>query len=267
VSAREPVTAPLPVQAAAAAPRRRRGRGWIALAVVLVLLVLAAVGGELAARAVVRDQVRERVADALELPAGHPIDVGLSGIVLAQLVAGRLDEVRLSSADVPLAGVTVDADVELTGVPVRDGVSAGPGTGQLRFDVDALGQLLANSELPELIAGARVALAEPDVVLSKDFAVLGAQIPIELAVTPGAADGGLTLEPSRARVGDLDVALDQLAAVIGMSADPVAVCLADRLPAGIALTGVAVDGEHLVADASIAARMLTDPALQDPGTC
>ncbi|GAA1741943.1 hypothetical protein GCM10009746_25670 [Microbacterium paludicola] len=248
-------------------PRRRRGRGLIALVVILILVVLAAVAGEFAARGIVRDQVRERAVAALGLPADHPVEVGLGGIVLAQLVAGRLDEVHLSSEDVPLAGLTVDADVELTGVPVRDGAAGGAGAAHLRLDDAAVEQLLAQSELPPALSGAAVALAEPDVVLSNEFEVLGTPLPVELAVTPGAAEGALTLTPARARLGELDLGLDQLAAVIGVTPEPTSVCIADRLPAGFEITAVAVVGDHLEADADIAEGTLSDPALQQPGTC
>ncbi|WP_203135855.1 LmeA family phospholipid-binding protein [Microbacterium sp. JZ31] len=262
----EPVTARMPIPQAEA-PRRRRGRGWIALVVVLIVVIALAVAAEFAARAVVRDQVRERIVNELALPADHPVDVGLEGIVLLQLAAGTLDAVRVSSDDVPVGDMAVDADVELTRVPVRDGAAAGPGTGQLRLDPATVEQLLAQSPLPQVLAGASVALAEPEVVLSNEFTVLGSQVPVELAVTPGAADGGLALTPTRATLGDAELSLDQLAAVIGISPEPTTVCIADRMPAGIALTDVSVVGEQLVAEASIAEGTLSDPALQQLGSC
>lgn len=266
MEAREPATAPMYIPRADE-PRRRRRGGGIAFVVILVLLIAVAVAGEFAARAVVQDQVRDRVVNQLQLPEDHPVDVGLSGIVLVQLLSGQLDEVRLSSDDVPVAGLAVDAEVALTQVPVRDGADAGPGTAQLRLDAATVEQLLAQAPLPGALAGSAVALAEPDLLLSREYNVLGSAVAVEIAVTPGAADGNLTFEPTGARLGDLDLALDQLSAVIGMSAEPTSVCLADRYPAGITLTGVAVEGDDLVVDASVAAGTLADPALQQPGAC
>ncbi|WP_309067252.1 DUF2993 domain-containing protein [Microbacterium sp.] len=262
----EPVTAPMPIPQREA-PRRRRGRGGVALVVVLVLVIGLAVAAEFVARAVVRDQVRERIVNELSLPADHPVDVGLEGVVLLQLAAGTLDRIRVSSDDVAVGDMAVDADVELTRVPVRDGAAAGPGTGQLRIDAAGLEQLLAQSALPQVLTGASVALAEPDVVLSNEFTVLGSQVPIELAVTPGAADGAVTLSPTRATLGGVELALDQLAAVVGMSPEATTVCIANRVPAGISLTDVSVVGDQLVAEAAIAEGTLSDPALQELGSC
>ncbi|MBY0690027.1 DUF2993 domain-containing protein [Microbacterium marinilacus] len=264
-------TAPIPVTTPA---RRRRRWPWIVLAAVVVLLIAAVVVAEAVARAIVPDRVRETVTTELGLPEDHPMDVAVGGgLVLPQLIGGRLDDLRISSQDVPLpagsgvSGLTVDADVHLTGVPLRDGVSGGPGTAEIRIEADDLESLLATAVLPSALADATIELAAPDVVLSSRISLLGASIPIELSLAPGAADGDLTLEPTGAAVGGADLSLDQLAAMAGIEVGPVPVCLADRLPAGLALTDVAVEDGALVARLDIAAEMLTDDALLDPGTC
>ncbi|WP_345752367.1 LmeA family phospholipid-binding protein [Microbacterium rhizophilus] len=262
------VTAPIPTPTPQTpAPRRRRRRGWIALIAILIIVAAAAVAAEFIARAVVRDQVRQNVVQALGMPADHPVDVGLEGIVLAQLAGGALDVVSLSSDDVPIGDMTADADVELTRVPVRDGVDGGPGTGRLWIDAATVEQLFAQSRQPGVLASAALSLDEPDIVLSNEFPVLGAQVPVSLALTPGAAEGGLTFTPTKARLGDVELGLDQLAAVIGMPPEPATVCIADRLPAGLSLADVSVVGDQLVAEVTLAEGMLTDPALQQPGTC
>ncbi|MER7798002.1 DUF2993 domain-containing protein [Microbacterium sp. NPDC096154] len=272
MSAGEPVTAPLPLQAdAAPVPRRRRRWPWVVLVAVILLAVVAAVVAELVARSIVPQRVRETVTAELGLPAGHPMDVGLGGgLLVPQLIAGRLDDLRIASDDVPLPsgeGVTADAEVRLNGVPLRDGATSGAGGAELRFDRDDLEVMLGSAGLPPALEGAELALAEPDVVLSHDVPLLGASIPIEISLAPGAADGDLTFEPTGASVGGAALSLDQLAAMAGTEVGPVPVCLADRLPAGLTLTDVAVDGQELVASLDIAPGTLGDPALLEPGTC
>ncbi|WP_460789805.1 LmeA family phospholipid-binding protein [Microbacterium lacusdiani] len=258
----------------APAPRRRRRRWpWVLAATLVLLAVAAVVVAEGVARSIVPERVRETVVAQLGLPEDQPLDVTVGGVlVLPQLIAGRLDELRVAGADVPLpgeaaAGLTVDADVRLTGVPLREGVQGGPGTAELRLGADDLQLLLADARLPDTLADSTVTLAEPDAVLTSEVSILGASIPIELSLAPGAADGDLTLEPTGARIGGAQLSLEQLAAMAGIELGPVPVCLADRLPSGLALTAVAVEGDALVADLDVAAGMMTDPALLEPGTC
>jgi hypothetical protein len=253
------------------APRRRRRWPWILLVVSIALAVAAAVVAEIVARQVVPQRVRETVIGELGLPPDQPLDVAVGGgLVLPQLIAGRLSDVRVASSDVPLpsgAGLVVDADVHLTGVPLREGVDGGPGTAELSLDAADLEGLLARAVLPDALAGASVALAEPDVVLSSRVPILGASIPIELSLAPGAAEGDLTFEPTGASVGGAALSLDQLAAMAGIETGPVPVCLADRIPSGLTLADLAVEGDALVATMDVDPAMMTDPSLLEPGRC
>jgi hypothetical protein len=86
-----------------ASPRRRARWPW-ALAIVVVVLAALVVGGEFVARALVAQQVRSQVITALKLPADQQLDVEVGGIVLPQLIAGRLDELHLSSKPLLEAG-------------------------------------------------------------------------------------------------------------------------------------------------------------------
>lgn len=252
------------------ARRRRRRWPWVLLVTLVVLAVGAVVAAELVARSIVPERVRETAATQLGLPEDHPLDVEVGGLMLPQLLAGSLDDVSIAGSDVPLpgeAGIAVDARVHLTGVPVREGVSGGAGTAELRLGADDLQGLVAGAELPEGLEDPQVALAEPDAVLTSSASLLGATIPIELSVAPGAADGQLTLEPTGARIGGAELSLEQLGAMIGVEPGPFPVCLADRIPSGLTLTAVAVEGDQLVADLDVAEGTLTDPALLEPGTC
>jgi hypothetical protein len=48
---------------------------------------------------------------------------------------------------------------------------------------------------------------------------------------------------------------------------PQRVCIADRLPAGITLTGLRIEGTRAVADISADGRITVDQALLENGTC
>ena len=45
------------------------------------------------------------------------------------------------------------------------------------------------------------------------------------------------------------------------------ICVAQYIPAGATLTGIAVTGDQVVADLDINPAIVTDPALQEVGVC
>ncbi|WP_219927651.1 LmeA family phospholipid-binding protein, partial [Microbacterium sp. HMWF026] len=97
-----------------ARPRRRTGR-VVVLVVLVVLLIAAVVAAEFIARSVVTSTVRSLVVKNVGLPADQDVDVQLAGLVLPQVIAGRLDEVAVASDDVALGPITGDVRVDLRG--------------------------------------------------------------------------------------------------------------------------------------------------------
>ena len=262
-------TAPLPELAPPAAtgaePRPRRKWPMVVL-VVLVLLVVLSVVAELIARAVVPGIVRTTVIEQLDLPADQEMQVEVAGIVLPQLIAGRLDELHLSSPSVTLGGVTGSVDATATGVPVRGG-DLDTAVGTIRIDQEQLTELLSASELPI----DDVTLQEPDVVLSADVEVLTLQIPIGLTLTPGVEDGDLLFSVVSLSVGDGSIDLGKVTGWLeDTNADlsgPHRICIADQLPAGLTLTGLRIDGNEAVIDVDVDGRIATDEKLLKNGTC
>ena len=252
----------------ATAPRRRTGR-WIAvLVVVVVLLAGAVVAAEFIARSVVTSTVRSLVVKNVGLPDDQNVDVSVSGLVLPQLLGGRLDEVAVSSNDVTLGPITGDVRVDLRGVPVSGGAAADGGVASVRLDQDHLKTLLA--EVPDLPAST-VTMAAPDVNLETSLSLFGIAIPVGVGVTPGAAEGDLTLTPSSFQVGGNAIDADTLRGQFGSVADSLlkttSLCIADRLPRGLTLTSATVQGQDLVATFDVAGGILNDPALQSDGAC
>jgi len=252
----------------ATAPRRRTGR-WIAvLVVVVVLLAVAAVAAESIARSVVTSTVRSLVVKNVGLPDDQNVDVSVAGLVLPQLIGGRLDEVAVSSNDVTLGPITGDVRVDLRGVPITGDAAADGGVASVRLDEDQLKALLA--EVPDLPAST-ITVAAPDVKLDTSLSLFGIAIPVGVGVTPGAAAGDLTLTPSSFQVGGNAIDADTLRGQFGGIADSLlterSLCIADRLPKGLTLTSATVQGQDLVATFDVAGGILNDPALQSDGTC
>lgn len=256
----------IPRDAGVEPPTRRRARWpWVLLIIVLVIAALA-VAAELVARAVLPGVVRGMVIEQLELPADQQLDVDASGILLPQLIAGRLDQLHLTTDSVTIGGVTGAADVTATGIPLRGG-DLTDAQGTVRIDSEQFTSLIAASELPI----DAVAFAEPDVTVSGSVAVLGFSLPIALTVTPGADAGELLLTPVSLQVAGATLDAQQISDRFGSVAEQLTetqrICIADQLPAGLTMTALAVDGDEIAVDVQVDGAIVTDEQLQENGVC
>lgn len=250
-----------------AAPRttRRRRWPWVLVIVVIVLAALA-VAAELLARALLPGIVRGIVIEQLDLPSDQQLDVDASGILLPQLIGGRLDSLHLSTDSVTIQGITGAADVTATGVPLNGG-DLGGATGAISIDEAQFTSLLADTDLPV----DAVSFDAPDATVSGSVQVLALSIPVSLTVTPGAADGDLQLTPQSFSIGGVVVDADQVKAALGSVGANLTrtqtICIADQLPAGVTVTGLEVLGTKAVIDVSVNGAIVTDASLQQPGVC
>ncbi|WZH37077.1 MAG: DUF2993 domain-containing protein [Microbacterium enclense] len=247
----------------------RKSRRWIAiLAVVIVVAVGAVVAAEFIARSVVTSTVRSLVVKNVGLPDDQELDVQVPGVVLPQLITGRLDEVTITSDDVTLGPITGDVFVDMRGVPVSGGAAAEGGTASVRLDEAQVRTLLA--QIPDFPSGT-VTMAAPDLTFTNDLSVFGIAIPVGVSVVPGAAGGDLTLTPSAFELGGNNIDADTLRAQFGGVADALlrtqSLCIADRLPAALTLTTATVQDQTFVAVFDVAGGVLNDPALQGDGSC
>lgn len=248
---------------AGARPKRRRWP-WV-LAAVVVMLVAVVVAAELIARAVVPGIVADKLRTALSLPADHPVQVGVDGWALPQVIGQRLDHVTASSDGVALGALT--ADVSGTAEGVRfDGAME---SAQISADISA-DQILA------LVSAAGVPVEDVSfgdgvVTGSAALSVFGQHIPLALTLAPAVADGDLQLTAESVDVGGLTLSADGVRERFGSLADsvigPWPVCLRGQLPAGVRLTAVTVSPDALVATADLDGRIALDPSLQAMGTC
>lgn len=250
----------------AAARRTKRKRWpWVLLIIVLVIAALA-VAGEFLARALLPGIVRGVVIQQLDLPSDQQLEVDASGILLPQLIGGRLDSLHLSTDSITIEGITGAADVTATGVRL-DGSDLGGATGSIRIDEAQFTSLLADTDLPV----DEVSFAAPDATISGSVEVLALSIPVSLTVTPGVSDGDLQLTPQSISVGGIVVDADQVKAMLGSIGDSLTatqtICIADQLPAGLTVTGLEIEGSTAKIDLDANGAIISDEALQQPGTC
>ena len=265
-------TVPLPEWAQESSPPKRRRRPWRPVIVVLILIALLAAAwfaAEWIARGIVERTVRQQVVTNLELPADHPVEVEVEGAVLPQLIAGRLDEIRLASDDVTLGPLTGDVTAEARGIAVRGEQVADAASATVTLDEANLRALMATVDgFPADTLG----LDAPNVTMSTDLQFFGATVPVGVALTPSVGpDGEFVLTPASVHVAGADVSADDLRHQFGIASNLVlrnwGVCIREYVPAGVTLSGVHVDGERLVAGFAVNGRIAADPTLQEPGTC
>lgn len=246
-------------------PARRRRWPWVLLIIVVVLAVLA-VAAEFLARAILPGVVRSIVIEQLDLPADQQLEVDAGGLLLPQLLGGRLDALHLSTDSLTWQGVTGAVDVTATGVAL-DGSTLDAASGTIRIDETQFTQLLEGSEIP----GDDVSFDAPDATISGEVQVLGMNLPVSVTVTPGVSDGDLQLTPQSITIGGLAVDADQVQSTLGSFGSDLTktqtICIADQLPAGLTLTGLEIDGTAAVIDVDVDGGIVSDEALQQPGTC
>lgn len=251
------------------APRKRHPGRWLAgIVVLLVLIVGGALVGEWLARDVTTKTIRGTVVTQLGLPKDQDVDVELQGSVLLQLITGSLDDVTVSSQDVALGPLTGDITLHATDVPVRGEGTASSGTATIGIDEAKLRALMGTVEgFPADTLG----LAAPDVTMTYPLSLLGVQFPVGVALQPSAADAELVLTPSSFQLGDAKISADDLRDRFGKVAQSALgswnVCIAQYIPAGMALTSAAVQGDRLVATFDVDGGIVSDPTLQAKGTC
>ncbi len=265
-------TLPLPDDLfAAPAPARRKRRIWpwiVAIVIVVALAVGAWFLGEWIARDLVTKTIRDQVVTQLSLPADQQVDVELSGSVLAQVIAGTLDEVTVASDDVTFGALTGDVEVTATEVTFRGDTGAETASGTLTLDATQVQALLATIDgFPAETVG----LEEPNVTMSTELDVFGIRIPIGIAATPSIDEGDVVLTPAEPTVAGADMSADDIKRQFGLIANTVVrdwrVCVAEYIPSGIHLVDARVEGELLVAAFDIDGGIVSDPSLRENGTC
>ena len=265
-------TQPIPGEwTVAAEPPRRRRRAWpwiVAFAIVIGLAIVAWFAGEAIARDLVTKTIREQVITQLSLPADQEMQVEVPGPMIPQLITGTLGQVTISSEDVPMESFVGDVTVTANDIPIRGGGEMGSAEGTVVLTEEQLRTLMSTVEdFPADSLG----LADPDVTMSTELSLFGASFPVGVSLTPSAVEGDLVLSPASLQLAGAEISADALRQQFGRLSEAVlrdwTVCIAEYIPAGLTLTAVAVDGEEVVADFDIDGAIVSDPDLQENGTC
>jgi hypothetical protein len=241
---------PLP---ASAPPRtkRKRTRGRIVLISVLVLIVLLVVA-YLVAEKMVRDYaegyVRDQVVTALELKSGDGVGVDLGeGSFLLQAATGAITELGITVDDFTLGDISGSATAVAHHVPLDSSAAVGELAINVNIDEDQL------TALSDSLSGSNLDGVEIDgqnIRINASFKVLAINIPISVALLPGADNGQLVFTPVDITAAGQQLTADELRnGLFGGIATPLltsrAVCIASELPAALRLDDVAVVGKGL----------------------
>lgn len=203
----------------------------------LALLVL--VGGPLLADRVARGLAEDVAADAVQQQTGATgTDVTVTGFpFLTQLIAGTLDDVRLSADALTLDGLPLtDVDVTATGVAVREP------RGAEHVRVTATATTAALESLLRDRTGWDLVLRAEGETLVAEGQVAGLPAAVALTVAP-AGTAGLTAVVQSASLAGLTVDADVLPD--GLAARLTRFGIADELPQGAAITGATVQPDGL----------------------
>ena len=265
-------TQPIPGEwayAGAPSPRPRR-KVWpwlLAFGIVIGLAIAAWFAGEAIAKDLVTKTIRDQVVTQFALPADQDVEVTVPGAMIPQLISGSLDQVVIASDDVPLESFTGDVKVTAHEVPINGG-EMGSASATVTLDEEQLRTLMSTIDG---FPADSLTLDAPDVAMATELSLFGASIPVAVSLTPAAVDGDLVLSPTTLQLAGAEITADGLRKQFGRLADLVlkdwTVCLAQYIPAGLTLTAVTVEGDQVVADFDIDGAMISDPALQENGTC
>lgn len=255
----------------APAPERRRSRWWLRLiAVVTVLAVLFGLG-ELAVRMLVPGIVASAVRQKLELTADHAVDVSLGGSALLNVVQGRLGDVTVDVADVPVMdGISVSASLHAASIPFDfGGKPISGGTVELTVPKDQIGPIV---ELATKGIASTGKVSDGVLEVGRKVELFGQKVPVTATVSLGVKDGDLTLQPRGVSAAGFDLSAKELRRLTGPALNavlkPQTICVRDRIPAGVTLTSLVLSSTGSVrVAADLAPTILTDPEMRKTGSC
>ncbi|HWH26346.1 MAG TPA: DUF2993 domain-containing protein [Pseudolysinimonas sp.] len=252
------------------APRRRRRWPWlVALVVFLLVLVATLIALDGMARDFARDQIRSRFVSTLEIDPATPVTVDLGpGSIILQGLSGRIDSVDITASTLSIGSLTGSAVVHAEGVPIDSKKSVESLSISFSVPESGVAGLAGNLDGIDLQS---VVIEKGEILASGTVSRLGLTLPVGLGFTPSAENGQLQLTPTSVQLDGTSYTTEELRSspTLGFLVDellaPRTVCIADRLPASLTLTRVAVVNDSLVLSAG--AHDTTLGALGTRGEC
>ncbi|MBO1903023.1 hypothetical protein J4H92_13835 [Leucobacter weissii] len=246
---------------------------WLKPVVVSVVVLALIVGAaELALRLIVPGVVAAAVRQQLELSADHPVEVSLGGFATAYAVTGRLGQVTVAVEDVE-AIEDFPADLLLSADAVPFDLLDGGELSGARAEVT-----VGKEQLPAAISLLTGGAADSgkvqggELVVGRTAQMFGTELELTVDLALAVEDGDVLIEPTGISAAGFDLSTEQIREAAGDSLDGIltahTVCVRDRLPAGVELTGVRLSttGSATI-EADLSPTLASDPAQRNPGTC
>lgn len=213
-------------------------RGRVVAGLVVIGLL---VGGAAVADGIVREQTQDRLATELQrqIPGlDSTPDVTIGGFpFLTQVLAGQLDDVHLSAADLTVEGLRLeDVDVRLTGVTTDQPTTA---------DHATLNAFTSLGSIQDVV-DAPVDLAIEDGLLVASGTLLG--VPLEVLLTPRPDGRSIAVDIESLRIGGRTVDVADLPDAVTDPFSTLAIPV-DGLPQGIELTAVELTADGALLEA------------------
>ena len=252
--------------------RRRRRRGLL-FGILLVIALLVAVGVVVVdgvARSYAADQIEHKIRTELGLAADTPLRVTVGGFsVLAQLAAGKLDDVRVSGEQVALGALTGSIAVHATGLPIDTKQAVEHLTATIRLDAEDVKKVIGTFGTVPLDS---LTIGDDALHLTSELRVFGAvRIPVGLTLTPSAADGDIVLSPTRVELAGKAISAAQVKQQFPTLGDALfqdrSFCIANALPKQLVLQDVRVSGDELVLSFAASQLRLDADSLAAKGVC
>lgn len=247
-----------------ARPRRRGGLVWVTLAVILVAFAALLVVADIIVRGIAEDRLAQQVRANLPDGVDGQVDVEIGGFsVLAQVLAGTMDRIELSSAALDVNGTPVAIDVIGEGVPVDLASPVRVITGVITVDETSLNRLV---NVPGVIGS--FTLGDGLIGYGGTIEVLGLGLDYSATARPTAAGENVLLVPesvevtSGAGIVDVSGVVDRI-----LGDDPLAICVAQYLPDGVEVHDLAVSPGSATVELRAKGLVLDEASLADMGSC
>ncbi len=250
---------------------KHKPRIWLRVLSVFLVLGLLVGAAEVALRLIIPDVIATSVREKLNLTSDHPVDVSLGGSALLYALRGEVGQVSIAIDDAELVeGLRGNVSLHADAVPFdfTNGEIKG-GTAELTIDSDQLPAAI--TLLTSGVAdGAKVQGGE--LVVSRTMKLFGAEVPLSVSLALTTEGGDVSIEPKSVTAVGFDLSVDDLRAAAGGSLDdllsPHIVCVRDRVPAGIELTGITLTSTGSVdLRVSLDPGIMSDPAQRELGSC
>jgi hypothetical protein len=238
----------------------------IALVVVVIVVAVLAAGAivaDLTLRSFAESAAKTAIAEKLPKNVSGDVAVSIGGFsFLAQLLAGSFDDVTLDAPALTVDGIPVDAHVVASGVPTDLNKPVKNATATF-----SLSEAAVNSIVKIPGAGA-ITLADGSAGYTGSADLFGFSIGYTVAATASVAPGNtIVFTPTKVELSSGSSTLDVGQLLSGIQNTQIPVCVADRLPQSITVTGIQLAPGSATVDVTGSDIPLTADGIRTVGSC